>query len=102
MSKLLTLLESGEANVKLEISGADLLIFSNDLINKAKEELATILTEAREEKYLTKDEVKSIFSVCDTTLWHWNKRGYLKTIKTGNKVKYLQSDIDRILQKKEV
>ena len=102
MSKLLTLLESGEANVKLEISGADLLIFSNELINKAKEELATKLIEAREEKYLTKDEVKRIFSVCDTTLWHWNKRGYLKTIKTGNKVKYLQSDIDRILQKKEV
>ncbi|MFR9534972.1 MAG: helix-turn-helix domain-containing protein [Rikenellaceae bacterium] len=102
MSKLLMLLEDGNANVKLEISGEDLLTFSEDLINRAKGELAAKVEEARAERHLTKEEVKGIFDVCDTTLWHWNKRGYLKTVKTGNKVRYLKSDVDRILHNKTI
>jgi predicted DNA-binding transcriptional regulator AlpA len=35
--------------------------------------------------------------VCDTTLWHWSKKNYLKPVKVGNKVRYRQSDIQRIL-----
>jgi predicted site-specific integrase-resolvase len=36
--------------------------------------------------------------VCDATLWHWNRKGYLKAIKVGNKVRYRQSDVRRILE----
>ncbi|KAA6308586.1 hypothetical protein EZS27_039776, partial [termite gut metagenome] len=50
------------------------------------------------EKYLTREEVKEICGVCDATLWHWNKKNYLKTIKIGNKVRYRMSDIRRILE----
>ncbi|KAB3719411.1 helix-turn-helix domain-containing protein, partial [Phocaeicola vulgatus] len=35
--------------------------------------------------------------VCDTTLWHWSKKNYLKPVKVGNKVRYRQSDIQKIL-----
>lgn len=35
--------------------------------------------------------------VCDTTLWHWSKKNYLKPQKVGNKVRYRQSDIQKIL-----
>jgi hypothetical protein len=98
MNEIISILKSGNANVKLEVSGEDLLEFSNELINRAKSELSAEYAEARKEKYLTKDEVKRMCEVCDATLWHWNRKSYLKAIKVGNKVRYRQSDVRRILE----
>lgn len=98
MDDLISILRQGNANVRLEVSGADLLAFSNELINRAKSELSAEIAEARKEKYLTKEEVKEICGVCDATLWHWNRKGYLRTVKIGNKVRYRQSDIRQILE----
>lgn len=66
----MSILQDAPGSIKLEISGEDLLEFSNDLINRAKNELSAEIAEARQERYLTKDEVKQICGVCDTTLWH--------------------------------
>lgn len=101
MNDIIKILHSGSASVKLEVSGEDLLAFSHELINRAKTELSTEIAEARKEKYLTKEEVKEICNVCDATLWHWNRKGYLKTVKIGNKVRYKQSDIRKILGEKQ-
>ena len=101
MDDIIKILHSGNANLKVEVSGEDLLTFSNELINRAKTELSAELAEARKEKYLTKEEVKEICNVCDATLWHWNKKGYLKTVKIGNKVRYRQSDIRKILGERD-
>ncbi|KAA6303901.1 hypothetical protein EZS27_044457 [termite gut metagenome] len=98
MKNLLSIIQDEKASIKLEVSGEDLLEFSNELINRAKSELSKEVAEARKEKYLTKEEVKEICGVCDATLWHWNKKNYLKTIKIGNKVRYRMSDIRRILE----
>ena len=68
MDDLISILRQGNANVRLEVSGADLLAFSNELINRAKSELSAEIAEARKEKYLTKEEIKEICGVCDTTL----------------------------------
>ena len=98
MKNILSIIQDEKAKIKQEVSGEDLLNFSNDLINRAKNELSTEIAEARKEKYLSKDEVKDICGVCDATLWHWNKKNYLKTIKMGNKVRYRMSDVRRILE----
>ena len=97
MTDLLAIIQNGHGNIKLEVTGEDLLLFSNQLISRAKHELSTAIAEARKEKYLTKEEVKKMCGVCDTTLWHWSKKNYLKPVKVGNKVRYRQSDIQRIL-----
>lgn len=97
MTELLSLIQNKEASIKLEVTGSDLLVFSNDLINRAKNELSLEIADARKERYLTKDEVKAICGVCDATLWHWNKKNYLNIIKIGNKVKYRMSDVQKIL-----
>ena len=76
MKDLFSIIKNGKGNIKLEISGEDLLEFSNDLINRAKNELSIEIAEARKEKYLSKTEVKEICGVCDTTLWHWNRKNY--------------------------
>ena len=68
---------------------------------RAKEELATQVAEARKERYLTKEQVKELCDVCDATLWHWNRKGYLKAVKVGNKVRYRTSDIQRILGERD-
>jgi hypothetical protein len=98
MKNILSIIQDEKASIKLEVSGEDLLEFSNDLINRAKTELSVEISEARKERYLTREEVKKICGVCDATLWHWNKKNYLNTIKIGNKVRYRMSDIRRILE----
>ena len=100
MKDLMSIIEGGGAAVKLELSGEDLLDFSNDLINRAKNELSTEIAEASKERYLTRAEVKEICGVCDATLWHWNRKDYLPTIKVGSKARYRLSDVRRIMEGK--
>ena len=83
MTDLMAIIQNGNGNIKLEVTGEDLLMFSNQLIRRAKHELSTAIAEARKEKYLTKEEVKKMCDVCDTTLWHWAKKNYLKPVKVG-------------------
>lgn len=99
MTDILSIIQGSNAHVRLEVSGEDLLAFSNDLINRAKDELTTIVEEARKERFLSKEEVKQLCGVCDATLWHWGKKNYLKPIKVGNKVRYKMSDVQRIFRK---
>lgn len=97
MNNLLSIIQDEKANIRFEVNGEDLLVFSNDLINRAKNELSIEIAKARKERYLTKAEVMEMCDVCDATLWHWNRKGYLKSIKIGNKVRYRLSDIQNIL-----
>jgi len=97
MENLISIITSGTGKVKLEVTCEDLLSFSNDLINRARNELSVEIAESRKEKYLTKQDVKTICGVCDATLWHWNKKNYLNIVKIGNKVKYRMSDVQKIL-----
>ena len=97
MTDLMTIISNGAANIKLEITGEDLRNFSNELINRAVNEVAVALKATSDDRLLTREEVKEMCGVCDTTLWLWNKRNYLKTVKVGNKVRYRYSDVKRIL-----
>ena len=94
MKDLLSILRDAPGSIRLEVSGEDLLAFSKSLIDRAKEELAAQVAEARKERYLTKEQVKELCGVCDATLWHWNRKG-------GNKVRYRTSDIQRILGERD-
>lgn len=101
MKDLLSILREAPGSIRMEVSGEDLLAFSSHLINRAKEELATQVAEARKVRFLTKEQVKELCGVCDATLWHWNRKGYLKAVKIGNKIRYRTSDIQRILGERE-
>lgn len=96
----MSIIQSGTASVRVEVSGEDLLDFSNDLITRARSELCTEIVEANKERYLPKEEVKAMCGVCDATLWHWNRKGYLKAVKIGNKVRYRLSDVRKIFEGK--
>ena len=91
MTDLMQIISNSTANIKLEITSEDLRHFSDELISRAVNEVAVAL------KATNEDKLKEMCGVCDTTLWLWNKRNYLKAIKVGNKVRYRFSDVKCIL-----
>lgn len=88
------LLESG-ANVTVSVTPADLKEFALSLINAAKE---MGRQQKEEEKYIPVKETAEMIGATRTTLWRWEKTGYLVPIKRGNSVYYRLSDITRIME----
>ena len=81
MTDIMSILSAGNANIKLEITGEDLRNFSEELISRAVNEVATAMQDNKEDCLLTKED----------------KKGYLKPVKVGSKVKYRESDVNKIL-----
>lgn len=52
----------------------------------------------KSEKYLTANETVKRLGVDISTLWRWDKTGYLKKVKIGNKVFYKESDINALME----
>lgn len=97
MEELFNILSEGKVHVRVEMDAADLKAFSDELIRRAKDELGSMVEAARKERMLSKAEVKELFGVCDATLWHWDKKGILKPVKTGNKVLYPEHEVRKAL-----
>ena len=97
MEDLFNILSEGKAHVRVEMDAADLKAFSDELIRRAKDELGSMVEAARKERMLSKAEVKELFGVCDATLWHWDRKGILKPVKTGNKVLYPEYEVRKAL-----
>lgn len=66
-----------------------------DVMKQAKAEAEA----AREMATMTREEVAKLFNVTKPTLWRWKKTGYLVPKRAGNRVLYLKSDVERMLQK---
>ena len=58
MTDLMQIISNGAANIKLEITGEDLRNFSNELINRAVNEVAVALKATSDDRLLTREEVK--------------------------------------------
>ena len=81
-------------NVSITISASDLLEVINYTITSTRKELEKVILDEKSEIYLSPKEVSKLLGVNTTTLWRWNKRGYLIPIEIGGKRKYRKSDID--------
>lgn len=94
---LQSLVEQG-ANVRIEITAADLKMFGEGITERAimvyREEIES--KKPQEGTYYNTREVKELLNVCDGTLNLWAKRGYLVPVKVGNKNMYAMSDVRRI------
>lgn len=55
--------------------------------------------EAKADQLIKPKEAAEQLGVNLSTLWRWHNEGYLKKVYVGDKPRYKQSDIDRILQK---
>ena len=81
-----SLVEQG-ANVKLEVTPADLKMFAESIVQRTmaarQEELDAEKQRAAEETWLNTRQVRELLNVCEGTLNLWAKRGYLVPVKVG-------------------
>ena len=99
MITLESLVEQG-ANVKLEVTPADLKMFAESIVQRTimaqQEERDAAMKREAEETWLYTKQVRELLNVCEGTLNLWAKRGYLVPVKVGNKNMYAKSDVRRV------
>ena len=97
---LYSMIEAG-GRMKFEVTAEDLVTFADHLIAKAQEVKALELAQQQEannkETWLTSKEVAKMCGVCSTTLWQWERKGYLGPAHVGSQKRYALSDVKKIL-----
>ena len=76
----------------------DLITANEQLVERTLADLERAVVEKRETVYLTRDQVLAKLNVVPSTLWRWQKRGYLVPVKVGGENRYRSTDIDKILE----
>ena len=84
-------------DLNVTLRAGELAQLVEHVIEKAKEAFSP---KKEEETYLTTEKTAEMLDVDRSTLWRWNKIGYLKHISVGGKRRYRLSDIERILNEK--
>lgn len=94
---------SGDADDKviLQVSAETLREVVNDMYQQIEEKARQEAAERSEQGALSRRQVMELLGVNSTTLWRWDRDGYLKPVRIGAKVLYKRSDIDRLLSNKE-
>jgi hypothetical protein len=87
-------------NIKLEISGEDLLAFGKYLQNNASEVPKEKNLPLREE-YLTSKQFIEALQISEVTLWSWDKKGITTPLRVGSQKRYRRSDLEKILINKK-
>lgn len=86
-------------NLSITIKVGELAEAIDYCVNKTRKELEQQITDANTETYPSPDQVAKILDVNKSTLWRWQKAGYLIPIEIGGKRRYKMSDIKKILEK---
>lgn len=82
----------------ISVQVKDLVSANERLVERTIADLERKITERRETIYMTKDQVLAKLNVAPSTLWRWQKRGYLVPVKVGGENRYRSTDIDKILE----
>lgn len=95
-----TLIEAAKQcpDMVVSIKVGDLIEANNILLENARAQLEQKIADASAETYLTTEKVREMLSVSLTTLWRWEKRGYLVSISYGGQKRYRKSDVERIIE----
>ncbi len=94
------------SNQLVVMSRSDLDTMVNEMAQKivatqtknAQSDYETWMDVPEEERFLTRKETARLLHVNYTTLWRWNKQGYLRSRKIGGRhVMYKYSDVMALL-----
>jgi hypothetical protein len=80
--------------LKLEVSAEDLLHMMRTITEETVERFTKV---EKQEQYLTPKQTAKDLDVDVSTLWRWEKNGYLVPVRIGCKPRYKLSDVERIL-----
>lgn len=92
-----------EMSVTVRLS--DLLEANEALMRKLKKEAEREREQLREgygDTLVPREDVLRMLHVHPTTLWRWEKAGYLSPVRIGVKVMYRQGELDRLIGSKTV
>lgn len=94
MTDLLTFIEATKGtSLKIEVTSKDLLEFADALVERAAAKARAEIERQSDVEYIPKKEAIDLLGVCDATLWHWARSGYLVPVKLGWRVFYRRTDI---------
>lgn len=71
-----------------------------DLVDLFIEVVSQLQSIEKNERYLTFKEASQITGKTRSTLWSWEKKGYLVPTRIGKELRYLESDILKLMSKK--
>lgn len=86
-------------DITISIKLADLLEANKALIRATREEIEQQIRDEHSEEYMTIDAVAVLLKVDKSTLWRWNKTGYLERYDVGGQRRYKKSDVHKLLKK---
>ena len=81
------------ANVSITLTANDLKEIINYTIASTRKEIEQVIIDDNSEVFMSPKQVSEMLGVDLSTLWRWNKRGYLIPLEVGGKRKYRKSDI---------
>ena len=87
--------------MNITIGSAVLMEFGRFMIEESKRQFEQSVAGEKAEALFSPKVTAESLDVHLSTLWRWNKIGYLSPIEVGGKRKYKKSDIDKILKKGE-
>lgn len=82
----------------LAVRADDLVEANTRLIDQVRADLEREIANKQSVVYLTREQVIAKLNIVPSTLWRWQKRGYLVPVKVGGENRYKSTDIDRILE----
>lgn len=71
-----------------------------DLVDLFKEVVTQIESIEKKDRYLTFKEASQMTGKTRSSLWAWEKKGYLVPTRIGRELRYLESDILKLMSKK--
>ena len=88
--------------VNITMSGAELKQLLGEWFVEIMRNFQNSLEKSKpvEEKYLTAEETAQMLGVDKSTLWRWNKCNYLTNVKIGSKVRYRESDVRNLMERR--
>lgn len=97
---ILTLAKEAPGTI-LAVRADDLVNANNQLIDQVRADLEREIHEKRTAAFLTREMVLERLNVAPSTLWRWQKSGYLVPVNVGGQRRYKSTDIDAILEGKK-
>lgn len=82
----------GCQNIQLVLSASDL----DTVVRNVVSDLLSSMEEKKKDELISRKAVNERLHVDNSTLWRWDKTGYLKAVHVGRAVYYHESDIIKI------
>lgn len=90
-----------EGGVCLILSENDLRSVVREMYAEERQRTEKAIAENREVPTISRRDAARMLNITTSTLWRWDKEGYLSPVKVGSKVLYRSTDIDRLLNRAE-